>query len=117
MLAASLGSTACALGVPAGQVCFAPGGADLLRAAMAEVAALARLAGADLGEAEIAATMAFVGTFPPEATTSFQRDLLAGRRSEYAALTGAVPRLAQRYGFAPVVFPRLAEMIAARALR
>ena len=32
--------------------------------------------------------MAFVGTFPPGATTSFQRDLLAGRRSEYAALTG-----------------------------
>lgn len=117
MLAASLGSTACALGVPAGQVCAAPGGADLLRAAMAEVAALARLAGADLGEAEIAATLAFVGTFPPAATTSFQRDLLTGRRSEYAALTGAVPRLAQRYGLAPVVFPRLAEMIAARGLR
>lgn len=117
MLAASLGSTACALGVPAGQVCTAPGGADLLRAAMAEVAALARQAGADLGEAEIAATLAFVSTFPPAATTSFQRDLLAGRRSEYAALTGAVPRLAQRYGLAPVVFPRLAEMIAARGLR
>lgn len=114
MLAAALGSVACALGVPAGQVCTVPGGAGLLRAAMAEVAALARLAEAPLGEADIAATMAFVGTFPPEATTSFQRDLLAGRRSEYAALTGAVPRLAQRHGFTPVVFPRLDAMIRAR---
>ncbi len=114
MLAACLGSTACALGVPAGQVCAQPGGAELLRAAMAEVAALARLAGVQLGEADIAATLAFVATFPPTATTSFQRDLLAGRRSEYAALTGAVPRLAQRYGFSPEVFPRLDAMIRAR---
>ena len=116
MLAAALGSTACALGVPAGSVCTQPGGADLLRAAMAEIAALARLAGADLGEAEIAATMDFVRTFPPDATTSLQRDLLARRRSEYAALTGAVPRLAQRYDFTPAVFPGLAAMIAARDL-
>lgn len=116
MLAASLGSTACALGVPAGQVCTVPGGADLLRAAMAEIAALARLAGVTLGAAEIAATMAFVGTFPPDATTSLQRDLLARRRSEYAALTGAVPRLAQRYGFTPKVFPQLAAMIAVLGL-
>lgn len=114
MLAACLGSTACALGVPAGQVCAQPGGAELLRAAMAEVAALARLAGAQLGEADIPATLAFVATFPPAATTSFQRDLLAGRRSEYAALTGAVPRLAQRYGLNPEVFPRLDAMIRAR---
>ncbi len=114
MLAAALGSVACALGVPAGAVCAQPGGAELLRAAMAEIAALARLAGVNLGEAEVAATMAFVGTFPPGATTSFQRDLLAGRRSEYAALTGAVPRLAQRHGFTPVVFPRLDAMIRAR---
>ena len=114
MLAACLGSTACALGVPAGQVCAHPGGEALLRAAMAEVAALARLAGVQLDAADIAATMAFVGTFPPEATTSFQRDLLAGRRSEYAALTGAVPRLAERYGFTPMVFRQLDAMIHAR---
>lgn len=114
MLAACLGSTACALGVPAGQVCAQPGGEALLRAAMAEVAALARLAGVQLDAADIAATMAFVGTFPPEATTSFQRDLLAGRRSEYAALTGAVPRLAERYGFTPMVFRQLDAMIHAR---
>lgn len=116
MLAAALGSTACALGVPAGQVCTVPGGAELLRAAMAEIAALARLAGVTLGTAEIAATMDFIGTFPRAATTSLQRDLLAGRRSEYAALTGAVPRLAQRYGLAPAVFSQLAAMIAARGL-
>lgn len=117
MLAAALGTAACALGVPAGAVCAQPGGTELLRAAMAEIAALAQLAGADLGEAEIAATMAFVGTFPPEATTSFQRDLLARGRSEYAALTGAVPRLAQRHGVTPEVFPRLTAMLAARGLQ
>ena len=76
--------------------------------------ALARVAGVQLDAADIAATMAFVGTFPPEATTSFQRDLLAGRRSEYAALTGAVPRLAERYGFTPMVFDQLDAMIHAR---
>lgn len=45
MLAASLGGVATALEVPAGQVCTEPHGDELLRAAMEEVAALARCAG------------------------------------------------------------------------
>ncbi|HCW42692.1 MAG TPA: hypothetical protein DGM18_09710, partial [Cutibacterium acnes] len=34
----------------------------------------------------------------PASTTSFQRDILAGRPSEYAAQVGAVPRLGDEVG-------------------
>lgn len=116
MLAASLGGVATALEVPAGQVCTEPHGDELLRAAMEEVAALARCAGIALTSDNVTATMSFVRTFPAEATTSLQRDLELGRTSEYDALLGAIPRLAQRYGYKLAVFPRLEGMLRDRSL-
>ena len=46
----------------------------------------------------VATTLAFVETFPAEAMSSLQRDLMARRESEFDHLTGAIPRLAARYG-------------------
>lgn len=98
VLAAALGGVAAAMDIPAGRVLADDKAAALLREAMNEVAHLAHAGGIALPQGCVEATLAFVTGFPPEATTSLQRDLAAGRRSEYDALTGAVPRLAARLG-------------------
>lgn len=94
MLAAAIGGVGAALGVPAGAIMAHADGRSLLHAAMAEIAELARLRGISLAENAVANTLAFVETFPADATSSLQRDLEAGRLSEYDALPGAVLRLA-----------------------
>ena len=76
---------------------------------MGEVVAVARARGVALADDCIARTLAFVGTFPAEATTSLQRDLAARRPSEFAHLTGAVPRLGEAAG---VPVPVHAQIIA-----
>lgn len=98
MLAASLGTVALALKVPAGQVYAQPAGQELLRAAMGEIRRIAVKAGVSLSEEDVDRVMNFVRSFPPDATTSLQRDVEQGKVSELDALTGAVPRLAKRYG-------------------
>ena len=111
LLAASLGSVAAALAIPAGQVLACSEHALLLRAAMNEVLALAQVLGIDLRQADVEAAMAFVSTFPKDATTSLQRDLAAGRRSEFDALTAAVTRLGHAQRFDACTFRRLEAMI------
>jgi 2-dehydropantoate 2-reductase len=116
LLAASLGSVGAALGTPAGLVLATAEGEALLRDAMAEIVRLAHHRGIGLDDGHIARTLAFVGGFPRDATTSLQRDLAAQRPSEYDALTAAVPRLAAQSGVAVSVFPELERMIAARTI-
>jgi 2-dehydropantoate 2-reductase len=116
LLAASLGSVGAAMGIPAGQVLAMAGGSKLLRDAMAEIVALARHRGVNLGMEHVSAAFEFIGTFPEEATTSLQRDLAAGRASEFDALSAAVPRLAAASDFPVEVFPRLLRLIAANSV-
>lgn len=116
MLAACLGGAALALGVNAGMVCQTMEGEGLLAAAMHEVAALARASGIALGDADVAEALAFVRTFPLDATTSLQRDVEGRLASEYDALPGAVARLAQRCGYPAQIFPRIEAMIRKRGL-
>ncbi|WP_298283509.1 ketopantoate reductase family protein [Novosphingobium sp.] len=116
LLAASLGGVAAALGLPAGKVSRDRQGAALLRAALQEVAALAEHLGIGLTQNHIAATLAFVASFPPDASTSLQRDLAAGRASERDALTAAVCRIASAHGFKAEVFASLDALITARWL-
>lgn len=54
---------------------------------------------------------------PADATTSLQRDILAGRPSELEAWTGAAVRLAGRAGLAAPVHEMLYELLAVRAAR
>jgi 2-dehydropantoate 2-reductase len=114
MLAAALGSVGAALGLPAGQVCDDADARGLLLEALGEVVAVAQQAGVGLTEDDVSATMDFVRAFPPDATTSFQRDIERGGPSEFDALTAAVPRIAQRHGVAISAFPRLETMIRRR---
>lgn len=100
MLAASLGGTATALAVNAGQVLATTAGERILSGAMTEIARIGSAYGVALGATEVEQAIAFVRSFPADATTSLQRDLEAGRPSEYDALTGAALRLARHKGIA-----------------
>ncbi|HOB13835.1 MAG TPA: 2-dehydropantoate 2-reductase [Novosphingobium sp.] len=116
MLAASLGGTAAALGVPAGQVLSSAEGAALLRGAMEEIARLAQRSGIALPADCAEQTLRFIAGFPAEATTSLQRDLEAGNRSEYAALVGAALRLGRDLEEPLRAFPAIDAMVRARGI-
>ena len=72
----------------------------MLRDVMAEIVTVARGRGVKLPADILAGTLAFVETFPPEATTSMQRDIMNGLPSELEAQTGAVVRLGHEAGVA-----------------
>lgn len=114
MLAASMGSVSVALNVPAGMVLSHPDGPRLLRSAITEVAELAGAYGIAFDGQDIQRIMDFVGRFPPDATTSLQRDIIAGRTSEYDALTGAVLRMGRERGILHPTFVELDRTIRAR---
>jgi len=65
----------------------------LLRGAMQEIADLARAAGVRLREDTVSRALNFMDGLDPAGTSSLQRDLAAGRRSELEAWNGAVVRL------------------------
>lgn len=88
----------------------------MLTAAMREVETLAHAHGIALSPDIVAQTLAFVATFPDDATSSMQRDVLAGRPSEYGDLTGAIPRLASAVGKAAPCFTRIDTLIRERGL-
>jgi 2-dehydropantoate 2-reductase len=78
---------------PLGVVRSLPETRALLRAAMEEVAAVARARGVRLAPEAVARALAIVDRFPPETTSSMQRDIQGGRPSELREQTGAVVRL------------------------
>lgn len=114
LLAASIGTVSLALGVPAGMVLSHPEGARLLHLAITEVATLAGAYGIAFDEQDVQRVMDFVARFPHDATTSLQRDINAGRTSEYDALTGAVLRMAQERGIRHPTFTELDRNIRQR---
>ena len=67
---------------------------------MVEIAQVARARGVALPDEIVERTMQFVAGFPPETTTSMQRDIIQGRPSELEAQTGAVVRLGALAGVA-----------------
>lgn len=114
LLAAPLGGTGAALGRPAGQVLSDHEGQTLLRAAMEEVAMLARARGVALAETCVADTLRFIAGFPTVATTSLQRDLQDGGRSEYGSLIGAVLRMGEEHDLPLPAFARIDHAIRGR---
>ncbi len=66
---------------------------EMLQQVMREIALVGRAHGVRLAENIIETTAAFMHTFPAEATTSMQRDIMQGRPSELEAQLGAVVRL------------------------
>ena len=87
---------------------------ELLGDAMAEVAALAAARDVRLPEGLVAGSLAFLDDQPEGATSSLQRDVLAGRPSELDAWTGAVVRLAGEVDLTVPVHRTLLAVITAR---
>jgi 2-dehydropantoate 2-reductase len=88
---------------PAGPVLACDESRLLLNRAMREVEAVARAKGVALDADVVEKTMAFVGKLEPTATSSMQRDVIAGRRLEYDAMNGAVVRAGRETGISTPV--------------
>jgi 2-dehydropantoate 2-reductase len=71
---------------------------DLLTRGMREIEAIARARGVPLAEDVVERTLATLDGVTPSGTSSLQRDIAAGKRSELDAWTGAVVRLGVRAG-------------------
>ncbi|MES2492538.1 MAG: 2-dehydropantoate 2-reductase [Pseudomonadota bacterium] len=116
VLASSIGGIGAVLGLPTGAILNDAAHAALLEGMMREVAAVAAARGVTLTADCVKRTLAFVGSFPECATSSLQRDLLAQRPSEFAALTGAIPRLAAAAGVAVPLHDTVISRLRAQGL-
>ncbi len=112
--------------VPAGEINATPETRQLLRAAIAEVVAVAAAEGVPL-PGEPSKTMAFCDALAPHITASMQRDVLDGKPSELESLIGVVVRKGNAAGvpvpafeyFYAALLPqeRAARLAAARELK
>ncbi|MGH3346144.1 MAG: 2-dehydropantoate 2-reductase [Nocardioides sp.] len=92
LLVVPLGGLGSALDAPVGRLRSAH--RDLLTDAMTEIESLARACGIALPDGTVTRALELIDQQPEGATSSLQRDVLAGRPSELDAWTGAVVRLA-----------------------
>jgi 2-dehydropantoate 2-reductase len=95
---ASFGGVGAVARATAGALRATPETRRLLVAACGEVRAVAAAKGIALAADVVSRTVAFVDALPEGATASLQRDIVAGRPSELAALSGAVARIAVETG-------------------
>jgi 2-dehydropantoate 2-reductase len=93
-----VGGVGAAMRQPIGGVRSLPETRELLTAAMREIFELATARGIELRSDLVERSLGFVDTLAPEATSSLQRDLAAGRRSELDAWLGVVVRLGRESG-------------------
>ncbi|MGD3971565.1 ketopantoate reductase C-terminal domain-containing protein, partial [Xanthomonas citri pv. citri] len=71
---------------------------DVFARCIDETVLVARAHSARIADDFVEKNLTFLAGQDPASTTSFQRDILAGRPSEYAAQVGAVPRLGDEVG-------------------
>jgi 2-dehydropantoate 2-reductase len=96
---ASFGAVGAITRAPAGVIRSLPETRSLLERAVQEIVGLARAAGIPVPSESVASTMKLVDSAPPDATSSMQRDLIAGRPSELEAQSGSVVRLGRACNF------------------
>ncbi|MEV7175127.1 2-dehydropantoate 2-reductase [Kitasatospora sp. NPDC093679] len=101
-------------GATVGELRSRAGTRRLLVAAMREIHGTAVRLGIGLPEDAVDTAVGLVDRQAPDATSSLQRDVLAGRPSELDAWTGAAVRLAARAGHRAPVLELLHELLAAR---
>ena len=94
----SIGGVGAVCRMPLGPVRETPESRALLRGAMEEIAALAAAAGVRLPRDVVESGLATADSFPPEGTSSLQRDIDAGRPSELDIWSGAAVRLGATAG-------------------
>ena len=101
VMAASYGGVGSMLRAPMGVLRSFPPARSLLVVSMQEIMAVAAASGFPLAPDVLDQTMAYFESRPAYGTSSLQRDIFAGRRSEMESLIGAVVRHA-RQGAVPV---------------
>jgi 2-dehydropantoate 2-reductase len=92
------GSLGAVTRLPVGPIRSSPELRARLVAALEEVARIARAKSKDLGDENIARTLAILDDLPADTTSSMQRDVMAGRPSELEAQTGCVVRFGRQSG-------------------
>lgn len=92
MLIASFSGITSMTRSPIGPVLAFDESRSLIEAAMRETEAVARARDILLDSDAVAKAMTFAATLDPELTSSMQRDVVAGRHSEFDALNGAIMR-------------------------
>ncbi len=97
----------------AGQAAKIDATADVLRAAMHEVVAVARAQGILIDPARVETTLAFSRAHLDALRTSMLQDLERGRRLEHDAITGAVVRFGETVGVPTPVNRTLYGLLAA----
>lgn len=117
LMAATIGGVAPAFELKVGQVLTDPQANALLVAAMHEVARIAAAHGVELPRDCVGQKLDFIRRFPPDVTSSLQRDLEAGRPSEFAQLTGAITRFALQAGLPSPASYEIVTRLRARGLR
>lgn len=90
----SFGGTGSVTRAPIGVILSLPQTLALIESSVLEIAAVAAACGYPLAEDVLEKTMAFFKNQPYRGTSSLQRDIMAGRRSELDSLIGTVVRLA-----------------------
>ena len=98
LFVASVGGVGAVTRAPIGVVRDLPETRALLVSAMSEVQALAYALGVSVSETAATDALRFVDSLPAAGTSSLQRDIVAGRRSELDAWSGAVMRLGEQAG-------------------
>ena len=94
----SLGGVCAVCRMPLGPVRANPASRDLLRRAMEEIAAIAAARGITLPADAVDRALEIFDSFPPEGTSSLQRDIAAGIPSELDAWNGAAVRMGAESG-------------------
>jgi len=84
---------------------------DIARRALDEIVALAAARGVELGADAVDVTMSRYDGLAPEATSSLQRDIMQGKRSELEAQLGAVVRMGRESGIATPIHEMLYAML------
>lgn len=95
---ASFGGVASVTRAAAGPLLADAAARALLARAVGEAAAVARARGIALDADAVEKTVAFIFALPPHTVPSMQRDVVAGRRLEHDALSGAVVRAGRAAG-------------------
>ena len=103
MLVVPFGGVGGVARAPIGVIMKTPETRALIEAGMREIAAVALAQGIRLPADTVPRTLALLDGTTPTGTSSLQRDIVAGKRSELDAWTGAVVRLGAKLGVATPV--------------
>ena len=84
---------------------------ETFKAMIREIAALADAMGVPFEKDMVDVNLRILANLAPEATTSMQRDVYAGKSSEIDGLVYEVVRMGQEYGVSVPVYEKVAEKL------